>query len=96
MQIIPFTEGRFPVQMLFPEILHTNVPSLVSLGNNEIIECVSLKEALQTGQASRGDFYESSLLLREYLSALSSLCLTLNSETPGLTRLFLLSFFWKM
>lgn len=51
MQIIPFTEGRFPVQ-IFPGMLHMNVPEFISSRNSEPIHHVSLKEALQTGETS--------------------------------------------
>lgn len=56
MQIIPFTEGRFPVQMLFPGTLHMNVPEFISLRHGELICHVSLKEALQTGETSEDWF----------------------------------------
>lgn len=89
MQIIPFTERRYPLQMLFPGILHMTVPEFISLRNSEIIRHVLLKEAPQTGETLGGWFYESSLLLKECYHHLTSCASnrlhSLSPETPGVS-----------
>ena len=56
MQIISITEQRFPVPMLFIEMLHVNTPKCVRLRNNEIIRHASFSEAYMLDGLQEGAF----------------------------------------